>query len=182
MGFLSGIGTQLAQGMGGLNAASAAQQSLGWGTFGTGASAAGALLEGIGGLQQAQFASKVSGEAAGAARVAGQQEESASRMKYGGLEAEQKVAQAANGIEVGSGSAEAVRAATQGFSDMDAALIHYNAAREAYGLREQASIDRKVGDLSLLRGVSKASNTLLAGASSLSDKWQMYRQSGALGA
>jgi len=51
----------------------------------------------------------------------------------------EKAAQGANGIDVNTGSAVRVRQATADLGEYDAAVIRYNAARAAYGYKQQAS-------------------------------------------
>src|SRR5882757_2857353 len=139
------------------------------------------LLSGIGQAQQYGYAAKVAGQNAEAALSAGQQAESASKMKYGALGAEQKATQAANGIQVTSGSAEAVRHSTEEIGAMDAALIHYNAARQAFGESTQASLYKSAAKGALVKGVTGAATSFLGGASALSDKWLQYKLFGAMG-
>lgn len=182
MGFLStlgaGIGSAVAPAA---SAAGTAGASLGWGTLATGANAMGNLLQGVGQAQQYGYAAKVAGQNSEAALSAGQQAESASKMKYGALEAEQKATQAANGIQVTSGSAEAVRHSTEEIGAMDAALIHYNAARQAFGESTQASLYKSAAKGALVKGVANAATSFLGGANALSDKALQYKLSGAMG-
>jgi hypothetical protein len=157
MGVLNQAGAELGQAFApAATANGAAGASLGLGTLATGVNVAAQVTAGIGGLQQANYQSKVASGNASAALLAGQEAESASKMKYGGLEAKQIVAQAANGVQVREGSAAATVASTEAISSMDAALIHYNAARQAYGETMQAGIDKKAGqgELSFRRTVT----------------------------
>jgi hypothetical protein len=163
-------------------AGGAAAQSLGMGTLATGVNVASNIIGGIGGLEQGQFAAGVAGRNSGDALLAGQETEEASKLKYGGLEAKQTVAQAANGVQVGSGSVAATKASTELVSSMDAALIHFNASRQAFGETEQASLDRAAGKGALAKGVMGAGASFLSGANSLSDKWLSYKLSGAMSA
>lgn len=163
-------------------AGGAAAQSLGYGTVATGVNVAANIAQGIGGLEQANFSAKVAGGNAQAALLAGQEQESASKMKYGGLEAKQVVGAAANGVQVNSGSAARVVQSTEEISQMDAALIHYNAARQAYGDQLQATVDKKAGQGALAKGVFGAGTSFLSGAQGLSDKWLQYQLSGAMNA
>lgn len=181
MGFLNEAGADIAKAFAPTATASgAAAQALGYGTIATGINVGANIAAGIGGLQEAQFASKIAGQNSAAALLAGQEAESASKMKYGALEAEQTTAQAANGVQVDSGSALKTRQSTEAISSMDAALIHYNAARQAYGESTQAMIDKAAGQGALMKGVLGAGASFLSGAQSLSDKWLQYKLSGAL--
>lgn len=181
MGFLNEAGAALGQMFSpGASAAANASSSLGWGTLSTGVNVAANVAAGLGGLQQANFAAKVAGQNEQAALLAGQSAESASRMKYGALKAEQTVDSAANGLEVGTGSAAALTHSTDLISDMDASLIHYNAARQAYGERMQSQAYKAAGRGALAKGMLGAGTSFLSGAQSLSDKWQAYQMSGTM--
>jgi hypothetical protein len=180
MGFLNQAGADIGKAFApSATANGTAAASLGFGTLATGVNVGSQLAAGIGGLQQADFAAKIASGNASAALLAGQEAESASKMKYGGLEAKQIVAQAANGVQVREGSAAKTVASTEAISSMDAALIHYNAAREAYGENMQAMVDKKAGAGALAKGIFGAGTSFLSGAQSLSDKWLQYQLSGA---
>lgn len=78
---------------------------------------------------------------------------------------------AAQGIDVNSGSAVAVRASQQLVGDIDATTIRNNAAREAWGYDVEAANQRMQGKLALLAGENEAAqdrlgsySTLLSGA------------------
>lgn len=148
------------------------------GTLAAGAEAGGSLLGALGSFQQAQAASRAASQAAIDTRVAGQYEEETSKLKYGALEATQKAEQAANGISVDSGSAEAVRASTRTIGALDAAMIHYNAAKASGNLNYEAATAKAAGVNALVGGGLKAATSLLGGAQSLSSKWDMYKQAG----
>lgn len=181
MGFLQGLGQSIGAAFApAATAQGAAGASPGWGTLATGVNAGANIAAGIGGLEENQFKAKVAGMNAEAALRAGTLAEQSSKLKYGALEAEQKVAQAANGVQVGSGSALAVRESTERISAMDAALIHYNAARQAFGEAAQAQAYKAAGVGALAKGLSGAATSFLSGANSLSDKWLAYQRSGAM--
>lgn len=162
-----------------LTASDAAGASLGLGTVATGVNVAAQVAAGIGGMQQANFESKIAGQNSAATLLAGQEAESASKMRYGALEGKQRVAQAANGVQVNEGSAEKTIESTEAISSLDAALIHFNASREAYGESMQSMVDKKAGRGALAKGVMGAGTSFLSGAQSLSDKWLAYKLSGA---
>lgn len=181
MGILNQAGAELGQAFApSATANGAAAASLGYGTMATGINVASNIAAGVGGMQQADFQAKLAGDNSAAALLAGQEAESASKMKYGGLEAKQIVEQAANGVQVREGSAAKTVASTEAISSMDAALIHFNAARQAYGESLQASVDKSAGKGALAKGVFGAGASFLSGAQSLSDKWLQYKMTGAL--
>lgn len=159
-------------------AGAAGTAAMGAGTLATAASAAGSFLTGIGEAQKSLFASRLAEANAITARRAGQREEEVSKLKYGGLEAEQKVAQAANGVQVDSGSPEAVRRSTAIVGSLDAAMIHYNALKDSHAYRAQAQQDRAQAAMSIIGGTLDAGNNILAGANSLGGKWDAFRQKG----
>ncbi len=177
MGMLADTGAQLG-GMfaGPQDAASLARRSMGYGALATGLDVGANIGAGIGAVQQSQFAAKNLSLQAQAVRDAGQYEESAVKSKFTRIEAAQKVAAAANGIDINSKSAEAVRRATADVGAMDAAMVHFNAAREAYGLTEQAGLLKRAGVAGAVKGVAGAATSFLSGASSLSDKWLAYKR------
>lgn len=148
------------------------------GTLAMGAEAGGAAFSALGAFQQAQAASRAASQAAIDTRVAGQYEEETSKLKYGALEATQKAEQAANGISVDSTSAEAVRQSTRTVGALDAAMIHYNAAKVSGNLNYEAASDRAAGINALVGGGLKAATSLLGGGQSLSSKWDMFKQAG----
>ncbi len=161
-----------------LSAAGLGASAMTAGTAATALSAGGSFLSGVGDAQKALFAAKIAEANAINARRAGQSEEEASKLKYGALEAEQKAAQAANGIQVDSGSAEAVRRSTATIGSLDAAMLHYNALKDSYAYRAQAAQDRKQAVMSVVGGALDAGNTILSGSNSLSDKWAAFKYKG----
>jgi hypothetical protein len=179
MGMLGqSFGNWTSQGSG--TASGAANNALALGTLATGTNVLGNLFSGIGAAQQAGFASDVARQNAQSALEAGQNAESQSKMRYGALEAKQTVGAAANGVGVNSGSATAVRNSTQEISAMDAALIHYNAARQSYAEGVQSSLDKRASTQDIFKGLYGAGASFLSGASSVSDKYLGFKMSGAL--
>ena len=167
----------------------AAAQGLQYGRVGTELAAAGQVFGGIGQGQQLLYGAGVAGANAkialanaDAARQAGAYAESASKLRYGQLIGEQKAGQAASGFDVAGQSAQGVRAGTQMVGDMDAAMIHYNAARQAYGeevqamsLKAQAQADRLGAVGAITGGLARGAGSLLGGAAGLSEKWAQFK-------
>ena len=65
---------------------------------------------------------------------------------------------------------------------MDAAMIHYNAAKEAFNFQTQATtdeaqarLDKLAGRGALLSGILGAGSTILAGGSSVSSKFAQWK-------
>jgi len=147
-------------------------------------------MSAMGGLFAAQAgASLIQGEAeAGAAREAGrfaeQQGEQNARLleaqaerteQQGGKEAglfrrkvrgvigSQRAALAAQGLDVGSGTALDLQEETAKFGEIDATQIRKNAIRSAFGLRSEAGNARDQGQLGRITGRSRAASALLTG-------------------
>lgn len=69
--------------------------------------------------------------------IVGRSEEQASRMRTAQIFSGQRAAMAANGVDLGDGSAVDVLASTRFMGERDALTIRDNAARRAWGLRIQ---------------------------------------------
>jgi hypothetical protein len=157
-------------------------------TTGGAVGAFGNVLGGIGGFEEANYRAQVANnnaaimrQNASAATQAGTYQEEASKLKYGLLEGQQKAAQGANGVDVGVGSTAATRQATQTISAMDAAMIHYNAARAAFGMETeaassaaQAKLDQRAGINALAGGLMKAGSTFMSSATSVGSRYAQY--------
>lgn len=162
------------------------------GAVGTAATAAGDIASGIGQSQLYSYQSQVAlnnaaieRENARNAIAAGSFEESVSRLHTGQVLASQKVAYAANGIDVSIGSPTQVHDSTARMGALDAALLHYNASRTAAGLEQQAANDESQAGVYKMAasnaktaGYAKAATSILSGASSLANKWSQYQLSG----
>ena len=178
----------LAGAMGFGTAGQSAQNSMVWGGAGTGVEALGNILTGVGGAQQAGYMARVAQTNAAIERAnaaasvsAGNYSEEMSKLRTGSLVGSQRAAQGANNVDVNMGSAAAVQASTRTVGAMEAAMIHYNAAREAYGhqvqavgLQSQAALYRRAGLGALEEAGYKSASTIIAGASSLSSKAAQY--------
>lgn len=177
MGFLTNGWQGVAQGFAGQpDAASLAQRSLQWGSASAGLATAAPFAQALAQRQFYDTQASIADEGAQATRLAGSYQESALKSKFTQLGAAQEAAQAANGIEVGSGSAQRVRQATANTGALDAAMLHYNTMREAMGLSETARYDRAAGNQALIGGLLNTGGTFLSSAASLSDKWLRYQQ------
>lgn len=85
---------------------------------------------------------------------------------------------AASGIDVNTGTNADLENSAMFISDMDMAMIRNNAARRAYAYEldatneeEQAKLYRQAGANAKTASKYKAASTLIAGASSVSNKW-----------
>jgi hypothetical protein len=149
--------------------------------LGTGLNIFSSLKSGSAKSKEAKYRAQLAEEGANATRLAGNVEEGNLKAQYTRRIAEQTTAYAANGIDVASPVVGRVHDATQLAGDLDAAVLHYNAAREAYGLDTEAALYRKAAKNAKTTGFLNAATSLLSGASSLSGKWGAFQQSGALG-
>lgn len=104
----------------------------------------------------------------GVAQV-GQQERS--------LKGSQRAALAAQGIDIGSGSAADVIANDESLSELDKIAIRRNAQREAHGFELQAAAYRKGGQLQAANYQNQAYGTLLSGATQMIGVYQAFGRS-----
>lgn len=74
---------------------------------------------------------------------------------------EQKTSYAAQGVSVATGSAAAIQEETEMLSEQDVKQTKLNAAREAWGMREQAKVNRWKGDRTMAQGRLSAIGGLL---------------------
>lgn len=194
MGYLSGIGNAVGQGVataeGATNAVGMANAGMGAGTLGTGLTAGGQVLSGLGQAQQFLFRAQVASHNAAAMRAnanaereAGAYGESVAKLRTGERVASQRAAFAANGVDVNTGSAADVQASTAKVGALDAAMIHYNASRAAYGdevsaqnFKSQAALDRSGAVGSAIGGLARGGISAIGGAQALSSKWQTWRK------
>lgn len=160
--------------------------------IGAGVSAIGSIVQGQAGAAAARYQQAVANNnkiiAERNARFeleAGQRAEEAQRMKTGAIIAEQKVAQAANGVDVTSGSALKVRQSAEVLGELDAQTIRNNAIRRSDAYKAEASNFQAQGVLygmqakaSALEGWIGAAGSIIGGASNISDKWLSYKQVG----
>lgn len=97
---------------------------------------------------------------------AGQTSADWQRVRTGQAVGTQRSAQAANGIDVNSGSAAQLQDDTAMIGELDALTIMNNAAREAYGYRVQAGQDLANAGQARTNASSKATGSILGGLGS----------------
>jgi hypothetical protein len=88
------------------------------------------------------------------------------------LQGTQRAAYAGSGVDAFSGSASEVQEESRLLGELDAMTIRNNAAREAFGYRHQASIDRYNSQRSSRMGGLNSFTTLLTGGS---QAYMVYR-------
>lgn len=111
----------------------------------------------------------------------GQVTENDVRRRTAQLEGSQRARLAANGIDLGEGSALNILLDTEYFGENDALNVRDNASSEAGWFRTQASKQRSNADLLQARAdsenpTSAAATTLLTGAGNVADSW--YKNKG----
>lgn len=172
---------------------SAVNSAMGWGRFGTAAEGAGAVLSGIGGAQLANYQSRVAAnnaiiarQNAQAAIQAGEYAGSVALERAGQEVGQQRTGYGASNIDVNVGSAKAVQESTHELGAMDAAMIHYNAARgahastvEANALRAQSQLYQRAGIGEFAKGLGLGGAALLSGGAGLASKWAQFQMAGA---
>lgn len=106
----------------------------------------------------------------------GQQQEISTRLKTAQLKSVQRVALAANGIDLGSDSAINTLTTTDVMGEIDANTINANAVRTAFGYRTQATNDRNEAMMrrataSSLSPIGAAVGTLLTESGKVASSW-----------
>lgn len=102
----------------------------------------------------------------GGARVA------RSKQAFKKLLGKQRAALAAQGIDIGSGSALDIQEETQVMSELDALTIKTNAAREAFGIRAGGRGEAVEGRLAETEATTGAISTLLTGGLGAAELFQ----------
>ncbi|MEC5161722.1 MULTISPECIES: virion core protein, T7 gp14 family [unclassified Janthinobacterium] len=106
----------------------------------------------------------------------GQTAEENHALKTGALFGAQRAQLAANGVDLGSGSANEILTTTKFMSERDALQIHDNAMMQAWGYRTQASsyvvdAQRAEGAADTISPWMAAGTSLLTGASNVASQW-----------
>lgn len=131
--------------------------------------------------------------------LAGQKEEQNARLRTAQLKSKQRVGLAANGVDLGSGTATNILTTTDVMGEIDANTIQTNAVRAAWGYRTQeqnlkteasatragadmtrAGADAKRSTAGSISPFSSAAGTLLSGAGQVASSWYSLNKSGAL--
>jgi len=106
-------------------------------------------------------------------------------MQAGRVKSAQRVALAANGVDLGVGNAAEIAASTEIMKEIDKNTITANAVRSAWGYRTQAmnyqneAIGARAKAASISPGTA-AFSSLLGGATQVADKWYGMKKAGAL--
>lgn len=113
----------------------------------------------------ADINARMSESAAQSTLLTGQREEQKSRIATANLKGTQRAALAANGVDLGVGSANNILTTTDVMGEVDANTIQANAVRAAWGYRTQAVNQTNQANMS--RASASAISPLLSGATSL---------------
>ena len=155
------------------------------GEIGAGVSAVSSVVGGIAASNNASYQAAVANNNAIIANnnakyamEAGSQKAQETSMKGAAQAGLIKTAQAANGVDVNSGSNSAVQTSQREESSLDTQQTEHNAALQAYGYRTQASnftaqagLDTAQANEAVPGALIGATGSLLSNASSLSFKW-----------
>ena len=121
--------------------------------------AAGALMQGVQGMQQGNYEAAVAKQNASIARDAagdsitrGQKEAAQFYRQVGQTKGEQVAAMSANGIDVGSGTALTVQQDTQAGADEDAQSLYHNIDQRTRGYLISATNDMAAANAAKARG------------------------------
>lgn len=118
--------------------------------------------------------------------LAGQRREQSSRLQTAAVKGRQRAAMAANGLDLGEGSAAEVLTSTDLVGEVDANTIHANAVRSAWGLRTQATSSRNEALMkrATADGISPgtaAASSLLGSAGTVAMSWYRLQKEGVFG-
>ena len=109
------------------------------------------------------------------------------QIKTRNLVGAQRAAQAANGVDINSGTPLDIQSDAAMLGQLDALTIRYNAQTKANNYlaqagqyNSQAGLFDMQGDNAASAGMIGMGTSLLGGAASISDKWATYKQKGVL--
>jgi hypothetical protein len=131
----------------------------------------------------ADINARMSESAAQATLLTGQRQEQQSRLATANLKSTQRAGLAANGVDLGVGSAANILTTTDVMGEIDANTIQANAVRSAWGYRTQAVNQTNQALMSrasagAISPVMAASTSLLGSASAVAPSWYQYSKNG----
>lgn len=162
------------------------------GIIGAGVSAAGSLAGGLAQSQEASYQAQVAqnnaqiaAENSKIATEAGQAQAETASMKGAAVQGQIKAAEAANGVDVNSGSNLDVQVGQRGESKLDTDTVLNNALLQSYGYRtqqegylSQASLDQQEATEAPIGAAIGATGSFLQNASSINLKWAGAQNNG----
>lgn len=144
-----------------------------------GTTVAGGVMSAYGQYQQGKAAQAVGAQnqamaewAARDAQLRGEKEAINVRRQAEQVEGAQRARLAANGVDLGFGTAGALVAQTSFFGEQDVATARNNARKEAWSLRERGRLARFEGDNAARQGKIQAFGTLLGTGGQVASKWK----------
>ena len=116
--------------------------------------------------------------------LAGQREEQKLRISTSALKGSQRVALAANGVDLGVGSAAQILTTTDVLGEIDANTIQANAIKSAWGYRAQASnqTSQAMSSRAAASAISPSSafaSSLLGSSGQVASSWYAFDRQGA---
>lgn len=134
----------------------------------------------------ADINARMSESAAQATLLTGQREEQKSQLATANLKGTQRAGLAANGVDLGVGSANQILTTTDVMGEVDANTIHANAVRNAWGYRTQAVNQSNQALMSraaagAISPTMSAVTSLLGSAGSVASSWYSYGKAGSFG-
>jgi hypothetical protein len=152
------------------------------------ASVGGSIMQGYAQSQAANYNAQVArnnqivaNQNAQIALQTGQTQEEAKRIQTGEMMGGIVASQAASGVNPNTGSALSVRSSAAETGELDALTIRSNANLQARNLTYQAAQYGAQSQLYSSQAGWDVANSILGGASSVSDKWLKYNQMGVFG-
>jgi len=129
---------------------------------------------------------RMSESAAQATLLTGQREEQRSDIATANLKGTQRASMAANGIDLGEGTANQILTTTDVMGQVDANTIQANAVRSAWGYRTQAANQTNQANMSrasasAISPLTSATTSLLGSAGSVASNWYLYNKAGLFG-
>lgn len=120
----------------------------------------------------AEYNARVSEVQADDAIARGREEEQRHRKAVRGLIGSQRAALAASGVDVNAGNAVDIQADSAEMGELDALTIRTNAAREAWGFKVGAAVERQRGANARAEGNAQALGTIVSAAGSYANnRW-----------
>lgn len=132
-------------------------------------SAAGQIQQGIAGQQAGNYNAEVARQNAVHAVAAGQVKATNVGLKSAAEGGRIKAAQAANGINVNTGSAVQVQSDQRRAGAVDQTNTNNDALVQAYGYKAQGELEKFKGKTAMTQGILGAAGTLAGGASKFGD-------------
>lgn len=162
------------------------------GVIGTAVSAVGAMSQAAAASENASYQAQVAANNAKIAKQnaawtmeAGEQKAANDAMKTRAMVGQIKASEAANGVDVNTGSAVDVVSSETGLGQAQQTTIRSNAAKDAYGydvqsmnFTAQSQLDRQEADQAMTAGMFNVAGSLIGGASSTNSDWMKYKAAG----